>query len=520
MTPKIAPSTFPPQSPKLIEPALIHQPNMSRRRIDNIPMQRKKSAASDDFGDADIDDDALCKATCSDLDFEHIDNFATPVDLITRNNTVRNKSDKEGQAKMPILVAGDDNEGAAPPQLPNGRWACSHRCKDKEACKHYCCKHGMDKPPKKTALKVVSIDEHRGQPLSKGPVQRNSIDQKKLQVQASKRRSCAAVEELDLTNQEKKRKTEYSISGPRDYKDLHNLHRNVQETSVPSCLHSVMHKKPAYCYGEGGEHQLSFLSPPIIASPRTSSEYGDLQLDEFAPEPVATQSQPAYSDELASSYSPTQTPIASRKIEKFGENDSNFGSTATGLTDLRDLQNTCMMGTSHMRSQNVQPTSNAVYEFLDVDFPVDIDFNVEKNANLETPKQAPLKPALRSPQIPPLKPHALISEPRGGFKQRFRIFQNGRAQGLQRDKSVTAQLFPASKDTMEKDGALIDQLDLFDNSPSAKVEGIEQKTNKHGTSAQPVKVVEKEQRQVPEVMKDLQPWLFQEFGDIVELVDE
>jgi ATP-dependent DNA helicase HFM1/MER3 len=28
------------------------------------------------------------------------------------------------------------------------------------------------------------------------------------------------------------------------------------------------------------------------------------------------------------------------------------------------------------------------------------------------------------------------------------------------------------------------------------------------------------ERPVPEAFKDLEPWLFQEFGDIVELVDE
>lgn len=31
---------------------------------------------------------------------------------------------------------------------PNGRFDCNHQCKDKSACKHECCKNGLEKPPK------------------------------------------------------------------------------------------------------------------------------------------------------------------------------------------------------------------------------------------------------------------------------------------------------------------------------------------------------------------------------------
>ncbi|KAF2460578.1 Sec63 Brl domain-containing protein [Lineolata rhizophorae] len=33
-------------------------------------------------------------------------------------------------------------------RLPNGKWPCEHRCKDKTACKHLCCREGKDKPLK------------------------------------------------------------------------------------------------------------------------------------------------------------------------------------------------------------------------------------------------------------------------------------------------------------------------------------------------------------------------------------
>ncbi|KAH6918431.1 Sec63 Brl domain-containing protein [Coprinopsis sp. MPI-PUGE-AT-0042] len=34
-----------------------------------------------------------------------------------------------------------------PVLLPNGAYECNHPCKDKTACRHYCCKHGLEKPP-------------------------------------------------------------------------------------------------------------------------------------------------------------------------------------------------------------------------------------------------------------------------------------------------------------------------------------------------------------------------------------
>ncbi|KAH8435304.1 putative DEAD/DEAH box DNA helicase (Mer3) [Aspergillus melleus] len=40
------------------------------------------------------------------------------------------------------------NEITEPVRLENGKWACNHKCRDKTACKHFCCRDGLDKPPK------------------------------------------------------------------------------------------------------------------------------------------------------------------------------------------------------------------------------------------------------------------------------------------------------------------------------------------------------------------------------------
>lgn len=67
----------------------------------------------------------------------------------------------------------DDQE--QPVLLSNGKWACNHKCKDKTAfssllshsykehtdqttrCKHFCCREGLDKPPKANKKQAFSV---------------------------------------------------------------------------------------------------------------------------------------------------------------------------------------------------------------------------------------------------------------------------------------------------------------------------------------------------------------------------
>ncbi|KAF2724757.1 P-loop containing nucleoside triphosphate hydrolase protein, partial [Polychaeton citri CBS 116435] len=49
-------------------------------------------------------------------------------------------------------------ESWVPTQLDNGKWACNHACKDKNTCKHLCCREGLDrkpKPPKARDIKKI-----------------------------------------------------------------------------------------------------------------------------------------------------------------------------------------------------------------------------------------------------------------------------------------------------------------------------------------------------------------------------
>ena len=483
---------------------------MSRRRIDNAPARRRKSATatSDDYGDADIDDDALANAACVDrLSFEHIDNFANTAEAMTRATAVKsNPTDTKGKTKN-TRAAAEDGGDNVPVQLPNGRWLCNHKCKDKEACKHYCCKHGLDKPPKKAAPKRVPTANDQEPPSNKGSSQRDNKTQTKLQLTAPKRKKSAVIEELDLTQQEKKRKTEYAINGPRDFRDLHKLHKSVQKTEVPSSLHSVMHKKPAYGYGEGGEYQLSFLSQSTATRKKSSSEYGDLDIDEIASD-SKDHVEPSSYDDLASLYFPVKAPVATHGSETFGDNDSMFSDAMVGLADSQDLQMSSGMDktAADMSLPDIATDSKVPKHGLGTQEKLD-------HRKKPTQYRTPFLEATSSPEKPGLATPAQAALYNKNIHRPLRSISNNK------------QVASASNNESGNRDFHGDLLDLLGSPPTNnhKLNNIKQPEPVPTSYPQPdtaQRAEEKKPKEVPDKFKDLQPWLFQEFGDLVELVSD
>ncbi|KAL7272695.1 ATP-dependent DNA helicase MER3 [Rhizina undulata] len=100
------------------------------------------------------DDPAFMEAV-QDLDFTHIDNFNTTIAQETVKNTIANSH--AGAGKAPATENADDDDDAwEPTQLPNGNWACRHKCGDKTKCKHFCCRQGLEKPPKSSKKKLAA----------------------------------------------------------------------------------------------------------------------------------------------------------------------------------------------------------------------------------------------------------------------------------------------------------------------------------------------------------------------------
>jgi hypothetical protein len=100
--------------------------------------------STDEFG-FDADDDAALMDAANNIDcgnnsqgFEDIDTVFTRTreKINTRN------------PRKPLGQRASDREPSELARLPNGKYQCLHRCKDKRHCGHHCCKDGMDKPPR------------------------------------------------------------------------------------------------------------------------------------------------------------------------------------------------------------------------------------------------------------------------------------------------------------------------------------------------------------------------------------
>ncbi|KAF1957066.1 P-loop containing nucleoside triphosphate hydrolase protein [Byssothecium circinans] len=523
VTPRIAPSMFPPPKPSVPTGSRpnLPTPNMSRRRSDSGKSVGKASTTAEEFGDDGIDDEELVKAAISDLDFDHIDNYADATATLTRGNTAKNASSKnKSRAKDP------HNDDLEPTQLANGKWACNHSCKNKQACKHMCCKEGMDKPSKKTGAKRVPSNEDRGQPASKVTDKAKST-QTKLQLTSSKRKSSVAVEELDLTQQEKNRKAEYSISGPKESRDLHKLHKSVHKQDLPPSISSVMHTKPEYCYAKGGDHNLSFMDDRP-----SSSDYGDIQLEDLYDNLRRPQQKYAQGaggraqyDHVSIAFmgSPVADTAVDQQSDTFGDDESAFGDAMVGITNSEDVQPDGAMGRSDDALQAFENALDEDYDFgfPDDDYPLDLGDAPKTNNGLTAAVEGPpMASTLDVPMgpPPPKKRHPVFLDDTSSPHPTQNHFKPAKSMSkvsaLKESKHTNKNLHTPQRRISSEKKKVFDKKktgskyeEVFDDDDVVLGEGD-------------IMMNENEKPPTPEAYKGLEPWLFREFGDIVEIVEE
>lgn len=464
-----------------------------------------------------------------DLDFEDIDNFAEPKTFFKCTNTVNTQTAVTQKClKGPSAVIGNTND-SAPVQLPNGRWSCNHKCKDKEGCKHQCCKTGMDRPPKKPESKQVVTKEHNAQSPHKSSMLRDTKMQTKLQLAPSKREIPTDVDELDLTQPKKKRKREYVITEPHGYRDLHNLHRCVQK-DMPLSLHSVMHKKPPYCYSESGEYQLSCLDQAGGTKPAMSSEYrrGDLGFDELGDESSAVQAQQKRCGGLNSLDCSREASIVSRASDPFGVNVSMFNDANVGLEGYQTSQQVESVNTPSVQNDNAVDAFKETDAYADVSFPTEIHSSAPEDLG-QNIRYGTVRTSARQDRK---KPHRAANAPfvaaeRSPWqfyhsKPRVSTSQSGVGRNSQYCGAEPLQTISDAKQRGEESDVYSDLLNILNTPLPTKEKHLasEQALAPHKTMTRPIEVQRDETQHIPEGFKDLEPWLFQHFGHIVELVDE
>lgn len=509
VVPKVATHMFPVTRPA--EPApdgRLQRPtsNISKPRAQTAPEIQKPISIADEFGDGGIDDDDLVQASLHDLDFDHIDNYSNPVNSLTRKNTADNTASK-GKERLKV---GRDMTGEGecePRQLENGKWACNHRCKDKKGCRHLCCKEGLDKLPKKSATKNTSRGENRSGGSSMGSETTKRKTQTKLQLTTSKRKSSASIEELDLT-QEKRKKADCANNGPKDYHNLHKLHQSILAKDHPASVSSIMRQKPSYCYGNGGGPDVSFLGFTSSGNRGYAliPELVDTQPEEAAQlEASYTQltSSKDTDEEMLDDYMYTQS-----HTDMFDDDDSMFEEALAYTAEMQETDTAGIIEDHSLVAVNSPETKLNVW-------PSGFNSITTGYVKEPMPQNSPspdqhITARLLTQKLPLPRMDDTCSPTLSSNDSNSADIMLGET-ALAERKSPNNIPYPARESN---------QGTLGEAPPSQNKENVVAKdpeldapllNGEDGIAAN--------DEEVPDPYKDLEPWLFREFGGIVEIVD-
>ncbi|CAE7095403.1 unnamed protein product [Rhizoctonia solani] len=79
--------------------------------------------------------------------------------------------------EKPAAVVGRPISRVTKARLPNGNYACHHKCKDKTACRHMCCREGLPKPPPSPKnAKPKPTDDFHPKPKNTVEKQKSHLD--------------------------------------------------------------------------------------------------------------------------------------------------------------------------------------------------------------------------------------------------------------------------------------------------------------------------------------------------------
>ena len=506
-------------------PTASHEPrqsNVSKRRIESTELIHRRPATSDDFGDDGINDDELAQASFDHLDFDHVDNYVDPASTVTRQHGIKSKSHKDVRkgngcvdARKVDTAIGD--EVHEPVQLANGKWACNHKCKNKDSCRHLCCKEGTEKPPKTKTTRVKSTPSSENPvPQSTGrPTPKGRSTQTKLQLNKLNRAVSACVEEIDLTQQEqKRRKTKHDISN--ELHKLHKLHENIQRNETPSSLHSIAHKKPKHCYSQGASHNFSLEDQPIneLSHPLNDDDDDDddePQYDELQPRCLPQQSVlhdcalPCAADGSRYQGDVPRPYSASKVSDAFGDDDSLLGEAMIGLVDSQSLQ------AAFQEDNQIPRTLNYAHE-LDNKESGHRDKSQIDSSTAEETKNSGTEVISCVKYIPPKIPsYAQVSH----FPDENNSSRPSLHDLKRQENSLTAQKQTRVQAEMElKSAAETKAVENVAEHSSCVVDSLDVPENRV------FKGLILQEKSIPKEFLDLEPWIFKEFGDIVELVDE
>ncbi|KAI9758830.1 MAG: hypothetical protein M4579_002776 [Chaenotheca gracillima] len=245
---------------------------------DNRPPQQRNNSDDEDFGDEDFDETDFDIAPG--VEFTHID----AMDNITSETR---KTSRPNQIPRGIGEHDVDNDIVKPSRAEGGKWACNHKCKDKTACRHLCCREGVDHPPRGMKSKIPSEAIRP----SKEDINQPRIDQIKtplsIRSSAISNAKGSDVEVLDMSSSLQPIKGKSTKRSPKEYQALNKLHSTIQKGAT---LSKIQRKdKDPQSYSGRELPAFSFLdriqsSPSDLFSPEKNDK------DEVGPLPSPTSS--------------------------------------------------------------------------------------------------------------------------------------------------------------------------------------------------------------------------------------
>ncbi|KAK8183963.1 Sec63 Brl domain-containing protein, partial [Phyllosticta citribraziliensis] len=138
-------ATIQPELPPHLQSRL--KMNISKRRAASLkPAPSHPDTNRDEFDDGGLDDADLEEAVGKPKreDWSDIEDYADNMPSSVPTTKKGKRADTNLRKKQAPAL---QHEWRAT-KLENGKWACNHKCKDKNACKHMCCREGLDKMPK------------------------------------------------------------------------------------------------------------------------------------------------------------------------------------------------------------------------------------------------------------------------------------------------------------------------------------------------------------------------------------
>lgn len=263
----------------------------------------------------------------SDFDEESFMALADANEAVDRENAnTRPVSTKSKARPIEVLQGAGNKDVWNPTRLENGKWACNHKCKDKSACRHLCCREGVDKAPKRPKSSIAAAESSIDLPKKA----KASVTQAVATTQPNSLKSRVDHGPLSqgIHTVEPNRgrdPEEYGKDSPRDYKKLHHFHERSSKT--PS-VRFMLKPKTSVPSLEGAQSQLSFLGQKQdhLVADNVSSEYEDDWMDDL----------PSTSDLLGQPTEervPPDKPCQSNFDEPPDEGDSDLEAALIGLDD-------------------------------------------------------------------------------------------------------------------------------------------------------------------------------------------